>query len=187
MSLTARFMGPTWGPSGADRIQVGPMLAPRTLLFGVFLFRRSVETQFHIGKRHWPFEAQTKWLIFCTRDVQMHFVNQNYCISFTEIPSYASNARKSSLISRWLGTEHATSHYLNQCWPNSLKHNIYHQPSKSWNLQTVIYYFCVLLLWAKKVLSILNCKDLMRTRFSVHAKNVPIIRTVILHRVNRAV
>ena len=30
----ARFMGPTWGPSGADRTQVGPMLAPWTLLSG---------------------------------------------------------------------------------------------------------------------------------------------------------
>ena len=27
-------MGPTWGPSGADRTQVGPMLAPLTLLSG---------------------------------------------------------------------------------------------------------------------------------------------------------
>ena len=33
-SLTARFMGPIWGPSGADRTQVGPMLAPWTLLSG---------------------------------------------------------------------------------------------------------------------------------------------------------
>ena len=31
-SLIARFMGPTWGPSGADRTQVGPMVAPWTLL-----------------------------------------------------------------------------------------------------------------------------------------------------------
>ena len=30
----ARFMGPTWGPSGADRTQVGLMLAPWTLLSG---------------------------------------------------------------------------------------------------------------------------------------------------------
>ena len=30
--LIARFMGPTWGPSGADRTQVGPMLASWTLL-----------------------------------------------------------------------------------------------------------------------------------------------------------
>ena len=33
-TLIARIMGPTWGPSGADRIQVGPMLAPWTVLFG---------------------------------------------------------------------------------------------------------------------------------------------------------
>ena len=26
-TLIARFIGPTWGPSGADRTQVGPMLA----------------------------------------------------------------------------------------------------------------------------------------------------------------
>ena len=33
-TMIARFMGPTWGPSGADRTQVGPMLAPWTLLSG---------------------------------------------------------------------------------------------------------------------------------------------------------
>ena len=30
----ARFVGPTWGPSGSCRPQVGPMLAPWTLLSG---------------------------------------------------------------------------------------------------------------------------------------------------------
>ena len=34
-SLIARFMGPTWGPSGADRIQVGPMLALWNFLTGM--------------------------------------------------------------------------------------------------------------------------------------------------------
>ena len=33
-ALIARFRGPTWGPSGAARTQVGPMLAPWTLLSG---------------------------------------------------------------------------------------------------------------------------------------------------------
>ena len=33
-SLIAKFMGPTWGPPGAARTQVGPMLARRTLLSG---------------------------------------------------------------------------------------------------------------------------------------------------------
>ena len=37
LSLIARFMGPTWGPSGDDRTQGGSMLAPSTLLSGVFL------------------------------------------------------------------------------------------------------------------------------------------------------
>ena len=36
-SLIVRFMGPTWGPSGADRTQVGPMLALWTLLSGLAL------------------------------------------------------------------------------------------------------------------------------------------------------
>ena len=30
-------MGPTWGPAGADRTQMGPMLAPWTLLYGMVL------------------------------------------------------------------------------------------------------------------------------------------------------
>ena len=34
VTVIARFMGPTWGPSGADRTQVGPMWAPWTLLSG---------------------------------------------------------------------------------------------------------------------------------------------------------
>ena len=36
-SLIARFMGPTWGPSGVVRTQVGPMLAPWTFLSGFSL------------------------------------------------------------------------------------------------------------------------------------------------------
>ena len=37
-SLIARFMGPTRGPSGADRTQVGPMLAPWTLLSAIISY-----------------------------------------------------------------------------------------------------------------------------------------------------
>ena len=33
-TLIVKFMVTTWGPSGADRTQVGPMLAPWTLLSG---------------------------------------------------------------------------------------------------------------------------------------------------------
>ena len=34
-SQITSFMGPTWGPSGTNRTQVGPMLAPWTLLSGL--------------------------------------------------------------------------------------------------------------------------------------------------------
>ena len=37
VSLIARFMGPTWSPSGSDRTQVGSMLAPWTLLSGMII------------------------------------------------------------------------------------------------------------------------------------------------------
>ena len=37
MQRCASFMGPTWGPSEADRIQMGPMLAPWILLSGMFM------------------------------------------------------------------------------------------------------------------------------------------------------
>ena len=35
--LIARFMGPSWGPSGPTGSQVGPMSAPLTLLSGTFM------------------------------------------------------------------------------------------------------------------------------------------------------
>ena len=41
------FMGPTWGPSGADRTQTGPMLAPWTLLSG-YSSKWTLQRRFHI-------------------------------------------------------------------------------------------------------------------------------------------
>ena len=37
-SQIARFIGPTWGPHGSCRPEMGPMLAPWTLLSGLLLF-----------------------------------------------------------------------------------------------------------------------------------------------------
>ena len=62
-SLIARFMGPTWGPSWADRTQVGPMLAPWTLLstshnspqvyiMPIMIFILSSLTYFHFNIHH---------------------------------------------------------------------------------------------------------------------------------------
>ena len=41
ISLIARFLEPTWSPSGADRSQVGPMMAPWSLLSGLLFINHS--------------------------------------------------------------------------------------------------------------------------------------------------
>ena len=51
--LIAKFMGPTWGPSGANRTQVGPMLAPWTLLSGSALIFPSTYIYTKLGWCNW--------------------------------------------------------------------------------------------------------------------------------------
>ena len=50
MTLIARFMGPTWGASGADRTQAGPMLAPWTLRSGELSDKKSIKGPVFIYK-----------------------------------------------------------------------------------------------------------------------------------------
>ena len=45
LSLIARFLGPTWGPSGTDRTQVSPMLAPWTLLSKIVCIHRYIHAK----------------------------------------------------------------------------------------------------------------------------------------------
>ena len=47
LSQIPKFMGPTWGPPGSCRPQIGPMLAPWTLLSG-FLMSSA-------NKQEWPY------------------------------------------------------------------------------------------------------------------------------------
>ena len=61
-SLIARFMGPKWDPSGADRTQVGLMLAPRSLVSGsMFLHQILYHDLWYLG------------LCSCTRSCTMSF------------------------------------------------------------------------------------------------------------------
>ena len=63
LSLISKFMGPTWGPPGADRTRVGPMLAPWTLLSG--MIQRDLDTLSWIlfGSLHGFFNVLTDtWL-----------------------------------------------------------------------------------------------------------------------------
>ena len=57
----AKFMGPTWGPPGSCRPQMGPMLAPWTLLSGEACYQLQISQCFlsqssqvrHSALHHW--------------------------------------------------------------------------------------------------------------------------------------
>ena len=78
VTLIARLMGLTWGPSGADRTQVGPLLAPwilltgewRTTLFRI-LFKRYPRMTVKSNATYYDsrlFGRTTETLIFKQRD-----------------------------------------------------------------------------------------------------------------------
>ena len=58
-SLIARFMGSTRGPSGANRTQVGPMLAPLALLSGFLVWCSEVTCVWS-----WEFCVIKHWNLF---------------------------------------------------------------------------------------------------------------------------
>ena len=66
----SRLMGPTWGPSGADRTQVGPMLAPWTLLSGMLL---CIEYPLSIS------ESNVKKITFCYKCINYRLVKHKSC------------------------------------------------------------------------------------------------------------
>ena len=55
-------MGPTWVPSGADRTQVGPMLAPWTLLSGWVLFSYVMVILSSVSGFMWSICPYPSWL-----------------------------------------------------------------------------------------------------------------------------
>ena len=89
-SLITMFMGPTWGPTGADRTQVGPMLAPWTLLSGVPLLANCLshtyasEHHFHMNKTSTSAASVRMdgvWIkiLVCDTSVQWY---REYCLIF---------------------------------------------------------------------------------------------------------
>ena len=65
-SQIAKFMGPTWGPPGSCRPQMGPMLAPWTLLSGMSSTAAHVIASFlmapsHYLNQHWLIISEIMW------------------------------------------------------------------------------------------------------------------------------
>ena len=82
-SHITKFMGPTWGPPGSCRSQMGPMLAPWTLL--------------HVSGLAY-IEAETQRLPFCRRHFQLFFFNENVSISIKVSLDYVP---KAPIDSKW--------------------------------------------------------------------------------------
>ena len=68
----ARLMGPTWGQPGDDRTQVGPMLAPWTLLSGTLYLKTSTLCQ------EYPFISR-KWSLLALRE------NSRYSFQYLDL------------------------------------------------------------------------------------------------------
>ena len=77
-SLIARFMGPTWGPPGVDRTQVGPVLAPWTLLSGIHYVVIHWNLCFCIGRGK---QSSLHGYPWAPRDPKL-FTEQESCIWF---------------------------------------------------------------------------------------------------------
>ena len=58
LPLIARFMGPTWGPSGADRTQVGPILSP-------WILQSGTTTMWRCRKTCSQWERSFRWKLLC--------------------------------------------------------------------------------------------------------------------------
>ena len=87
-SLIAKFMGPLWGPSGANRTQVGPMLAQRTLLSGMFYMAcyvtRDLINEVEIRRQHSIFQLKHKRnKIFLMKSKTVHLCRY-YTVDFVE-------------------------------------------------------------------------------------------------------
>ena len=105
-TLIARFIGTTWGPSGADRTQVGPMLAPWTLWSGYIL----------------PPGGQNKMAAALQTTFSIAFLWKKnlvslFCIHWGMFPSSKPALGLSDAIwHRGYWSTLAPSHYLNHLW-----------------------------------------------------------------------
>ena len=68
-SLIAKFMGPTWGPPGSCRPQMGPMLAPWTLLSGM---PQRLQWISRLSPRQTLGFSDATWSLFASKIISTH-------------------------------------------------------------------------------------------------------------------
>ena len=141
-SLIAKFMGPTWGPPGADRwapccphapCYLGCILPNRHLLeqssrciiyaLSIAVLWLSISVAFFADMQHVvggifsPLRSGQNGQYFADDIFRCIFLNGNYCIfiqtSLKCIPK-GKLTRNQHWCGKWLGTKQVTSYYLNQ-------------------------------------------------------------------------
>ena len=108
-------MGPTWGPSGADRTQVGPMLARWTLLSGI-PWIKFMSTSYEIGLRWMPqnifhdksiFVQVMTWCIHAT----IHYLSRHGKVIASIIKCGCWSLR-SAAVEAWKWIRNFISHFI---------------------------------------------------------------------------
>ena len=109
--LITRFMGPTWGLSGADRTHVGPMLAPWALLSGYTFYCATLPIQQNL------FEI-IYWKEDDLKTVSVLPVMHPHWWIYHLNPLWPYNAIwHHRTCQHWIACRlTAPSHYLNTCW-----------------------------------------------------------------------
>ena len=128
-SQIARFMGPTWGPSGSCRSQMGPMLASWTLLSG-FSFWWDFHQWVHqpvmknLSKCCYCISVYPVWPlteIFSQFRISLAYLAFDWLTTHARIKNRHRISRMpkqngSSLFRLNLVVYFPLSHYINQCW-----------------------------------------------------------------------
>ena len=121
----ARFMGPTWGSSGATRTQMGPMLAPWTLLsWCLYIHARNIQMDIDNDTDHWVFyNLSATTVIFllileifhhrCLGRVYVFILIFAWSKTSTSYPYTANKGSRSFyyVLEMLLGTPHAIAPY----------------------------------------------------------------------------
>ena len=96
-------MGPTWGPSGANRTQVGPIVAPWTLLSGYALCEYKVISEFYdpcCSARCKILCTISCYIGSCCNESQVHFLSTlfGFVQQFLQISPSALDINDSPLV-----------------------------------------------------------------------------------------
>ena len=110
-ALIARIMGQTWGPTGADRTQVGPMLAPWTLLSGWWLVPLSSLAPSAVGVYHYHYQINIFFITFA-----LHFGVEISSIKMACCPWKINKIIKFWLLTSWWW------YYNANAWEVSVNH-----------------------------------------------------------------